>query len=212
MAAKAADCDENTALRGVHDGAVRRRGRAAPAGSRRRRRRAGPRRRAALMPAWFSLNDLHYLLPELVLAGGALVLLVATALDAEGPPGLAVVARHRRPRRASAVAMIAVTPGAPVSVARGLLVDRRVQHVLQGHLPAVGGPHAAAVDALPRHARAPGTASYVFLVLCATLGMMFMATGTDLITIFIGLETMAIVVLHPGRAAQARPAVERGRR
>jgi NADH-quinone oxidoreductase subunit N len=33
---------------------------------------------------------------------------------------------------------------------------------------------------------------YYFLVLCATLGMMFMAGGIDLITIFIGLETMAV--------------------
>jgi NADH:ubiquinone oxidoreductase subunit 2 (subunit N) len=33
---------------------------------------------------------------------------------------------------------------------------------------------------------------YCFLVLCATLGMMIMAGGVDLITIFIGLETMAV--------------------
>ncbi len=33
---------------------------------------------------------------------------------------------------------------------------------------------------------------YYFLILCATLGMMFVAAGIDLITIFIGLETMAI--------------------
>jgi NADH-quinone oxidoreductase subunit N len=33
---------------------------------------------------------------------------------------------------------------------------------------------------------------YYFLILCATLGMMFMASGIDLITLFIGLETMAI--------------------
>ena len=33
---------------------------------------------------------------------------------------------------------------------------------------------------------------YYFLVLCATLGMMFMAGAIDLITIFIGLETMAV--------------------
>ena len=33
---------------------------------------------------------------------------------------------------------------------------------------------------------------YYFLILCATLGMMFMAGGTDLITLFVGLETMAI--------------------
>ena len=33
---------------------------------------------------------------------------------------------------------------------------------------------------------------YYFLILCATLGMMFMASGIDLVTIFIGLETMAV--------------------
>ena len=39
-------------------------------------------------------------------------------------------------------------------------------------------------------ARSPG--EYYFLILCATLGMMIMAGGIDLITIFIGLETMAV--------------------
>ncbi len=34
--------------------------------------------------------------------------------------------------------------------------------------------------------------AYYFLVLCATLGMMVMAAGVDLITLFIGLETMAV--------------------
>ena len=33
---------------------------------------------------------------------------------------------------------------------------------------------------------------FYFLILCATLGMMFMASGVDLITLFIGLETMAV--------------------
>src|SRR4029453_12418878 len=33
---------------------------------------------------------------------------------------------------------------------------------------------------------------YYFLVLCATLGMMIIASAIDLITIFIGLETMAV--------------------
>ena len=33
---------------------------------------------------------------------------------------------------------------------------------------------------------------YYFLVLCATLGMMVMAGATDLISAFIGLETMAV--------------------
>jgi NADH-quinone oxidoreductase subunit N len=34
--------------------------------------------------------------------------------------------------------------------------------------------------------------AYCFLVLAATLGMMFMASGVELVTIFIGLETMAV--------------------
>ena len=33
---------------------------------------------------------------------------------------------------------------------------------------------------------------YYFLILCSTLGMMIMAGGIDLITTFIGLETMAV--------------------
>src|SRR6187402_2762825 len=33
---------------------------------------------------------------------------------------------------------------------------------------------------------------YYFLILCATLGMMIVAGGIDLITTFIGLETMAV--------------------
>src|SRR5947209_19908149 len=33
---------------------------------------------------------------------------------------------------------------------------------------------------------------YYFLILCATLGMMVMAGGIDLFTIFIGLETLAV--------------------
>ena len=44
---------------------------------------------------------------------------------------------------------------------------------------------------VPRSRRHEG-GEYYFLILCATLGMMFMAGGTDLITLFIGLETMAI--------------------
>jgi NADH-quinone oxidoreductase subunit N len=38
--------------------------------------------------------------------------------------------------------------------------------------------------------RSPG--EYYFLILCAVLGMMIMAGGIDLITLFIGLETMAV--------------------
>jgi NADH-quinone oxidoreductase subunit N len=55
---------------------------------------------------------------------------------------------------------------------------------------------AAAITVLMsvRYLEVEGTRAgeYYFLILCATLGMMFMAGGTDLITLFIGLETMAI--------------------
>ena len=40
--------------------------------------------------------------------------------------------------------------------------------------------------------RGRAAGEYYLLILCATLGMMFMASGIDLITIFIGLETMAL--------------------
>jgi len=39
---------------------------------------------------------------------------------------------------------------------------------------------------------------YYFLILCATIGMMFMASGVELITLFIGLETMAVPLAAPG--------------
>ena len=56
---------------------------------------------------------------------------------------------------------------------------------------------AAAITVLMsiRYLATEGAASpgeYYFLILCATLGMMIMAGGIDLITIFIGLETMAV--------------------
>ena len=142
------------------------------------------------MPGWFSLNDLYYILPELVLAVGALALLVATALTPRSRQawlswlGIAVLA-------ASALAMIAVTPDAPVNVARGLLsIDGfstffKAIFLLSAILTLLLSMRYLDTEGA-RHGE------YVFLVLCATLGMMFMATGTDLITIFVGLETMAI--------------------
>jgi NADH-quinone oxidoreductase subunit N len=46
----------------------------------------------------------------------------------------------------------------------------------------------------PRYLATEGVrpGEYYFLMLCATLGMMILAAGIDLITIFIGLETMAV--------------------
>jgi len=196
VALRASDCDENkplnpfatTAPCGDADapGASRPR----PDPCRRLRPPSRPRGRAPLMPAWFSLNDLYYILPELVLAGGVLVVLIATALTARPRQawlswlGIGVLA-------ASAIAMIAVTPAAPVSVARGLLsVDAFSTFFKAIFLLAAAFTLLLSLRYLDTEGARHG--EYVFLVLCATLGMMFMATGTDLITIFVGLETMAI--------------------
>jgi NADH-quinone oxidoreductase subunit N len=142
------------------------------------------------MPVWFSLNDLYYLAPELVLAGATLLLLLATALTPRRHQawlswlGLAAVV-------ASALTLIGVSTGTPINVARGLLSIDAFATFFKGIFLL-----SAALTILlsMRYLDTEGArhGEYVFLVLCATLGMMFMASGTDLITIFIGLETMAI--------------------
>jgi len=142
------------------------------------------------MPAWFSLSDLYYLAPELVLAGGVIVLLAAAALTPRARRGwlswLALAALA-----ASAAAMLAIEPPAPVNVARGLISVDAFATFFKGIFLL-----AAAFTVLlsRRYLETEGAShgEYLFLVLCATLGMMFMASGTDLIVIFVGLETMAI--------------------
>ena len=91
---------------------------------------------------------------------------------------------------ATAVALIPVAD-ANIQVSRGLIaVDRfalffKVIFLLSAALTVLMSV---------RYLEVEGTRAgeYYFLILCATLGMMFMAGGTDLITLFIGLETMAI--------------------
>lgn len=142
------------------------------------------------MPAWFSLNDLYFLLPELVLASGVLVLLVATALTPRRRQGwlswlaLGVLA-------ASAAAVLAVVRPVPVDVAKGLIsVDAFAAFFKGIFLLAAALTVLLSMRYLDTEGASHG--SYMFLVLCATLGMMFMASGTDLVVIFVGLETMAI--------------------
>jgi NADH-quinone oxidoreductase subunit N len=141
------------------------------------------------MPAGVALSDFYYLLPELVLTGGSLLVLLADLL----------VPRERQSLLAwVTLAVLGATAAALIPVAdahtqisHGLMaVDRfalffKVLFLL-----------AAALTVLMsvRYLQIEGTRAgeYYFLILCATLGMMFMAGGTDLITLFIGLETMAI--------------------
>jgi NADH-quinone oxidoreductase subunit N len=140
-------------------------------------------------PAGFSTADFYYLLPELVLTAGSLLLLV---LEASLPRRLdrwqswftiAVLG-------VAGVALLAAD-GVTVTVARGLVaVDGfafffKVLFVFSAALTVAMSPRYLAIEGVR-----PG--EYYFLVLCATLGMMFMAGGIDLITLFIGLETTAV--------------------
>jgi NADH-quinone oxidoreductase subunit N len=141
------------------------------------------------VPPGFSLQDFWYLLPELVLAAGALVLL---GVDLVTP-------RHRQGVLTwVAVAVLGLTAAsmipfasANVTVSRGLIaVDGfafffKAVFLLSAAITILMSAQYLQVEG----ARA---GEYYFLILCATLGMMFMAGGIDLITIFIGLETMAV--------------------
>ena len=136
-----------------------------------------------------ALSDFYYILPELVLTAGALLLLLADL----------VVPRDRQSVLAwVAIAVLGATGLALVPVAD---VQMQISHGLIavdrfGLFFKVIFLIAAALTILMsvRYLDVEGTRAgeYYFLVLCATLGMMFMASGTDLITLFVGLETMAI--------------------
>jgi NADH-quinone oxidoreductase subunit N len=78
-----------------------------------------------------------------------------------------------------------------VEVAHGLLaVDQFALFFKVVFLGAAAFTVLMSVRYLEIEGASPG--EYYFLILCATLGMMIMAGGIDLITIFIGLETMAV--------------------
>src|SRR5260221_2810613 len=141
------------------------------------------------MPAGISTSDFYYILPELILTGGALLVLVADVL------------LPRRSGNALAwvtllvigVALASLVPFAPsrVEVAHGLIAgDQFALFFKVVFLIAAAMTVLMSVRYLEVEGASPG--EYYFLVLCATLGMMIMAGGIDLITIFIGLETMAV--------------------
>jgi NADH-quinone oxidoreductase subunit N len=141
------------------------------------------------VPAGINLSDFYYLLPEIVLTTGALFLLVADLLVPRDKQSilagvtLAVLA-------ATAAALVPVAD-AHLQVSKGLIaVDRFALFFKVIFL----GSAALTVLMSVRYLEVEGTRAgeYYFLILCATLGMMFMAGGIDLITLFIGLETMAI--------------------
>ena len=150
------------------------------------------------MPPGFSGADFYYLLPELVVTLGALLVLTTDVLLPRRAPATGASTGPDRVLLALSLATLigaglCLVPavGQNLTIAKGLFaVDGfgtffKVLFLGSAAVTVLMSPQYLRVEA----AR-PG--EYYFLVLCATLGMMVIAAAIDLITIFIGLETMAI--------------------
>jgi len=140
------------------------------------------------MPPGVSLSDFYYILPELVLTAGALILLVVDVLLPRGSRALTWVTIA-----VLAATLVSLAPfrGVTVEVANGLIaVDSFSLFFKVVFLIAAIMTVLMSDRYLQMEGASPG--EYYFLILCATLGMMVMAGGIDLITAFIGLETMAV--------------------
>jgi NADH-quinone oxidoreductase subunit N len=139
------------------------------------------------MPAGVSVRDFWYLLPELVLTGGALLVLI---VDVLAPRNGRVLAWTTMVVIGATLASLIPFTGTHYEVAHLIAVDRFALFFKILFLVAAAMTVLMSVRYLDIEGASPG--EYYFLVLCATLGMMIMAGGIDLITIFIGLETMAV--------------------
>ncbi|HEY3043742.1 MAG TPA: NADH-quinone oxidoreductase subunit N [Vicinamibacterales bacterium] len=144
------------------------------------------------MPPGISTSDFYYILPELVLTAGALLVLIAdVALPRSSRTSHGVLAWLTLAVIGVTLASLVPFTGTRVEVAHGLMaVDRfglffKIVFLISAAMTVLMSIRYLEVEGAP-----PG--EYYFLILCATLGMMVMAGGIDLITIFIGLETMAI--------------------
>jgi NADH-quinone oxidoreductase subunit N len=138
----------------------------------------------------FSPGDFRALLPELVLTCVALVVLLSDAFIPRARH--AVIAWITLAGLALTALALVPLAGAPATTAaRGLMaVDAFGTFFKVLFLGAAALTVLMSTRYLQVEGVRPGT--YYFLLTCATLGMMFMASGIDLVTLFIGLETMAI--------------------
>jgi NADH-quinone oxidoreductase subunit N len=140
------------------------------------------------MPAGVSAADFYYLLPEMVITAGALLVLVTDVLLPRGSRLLTWVTVGVL---VATLASLAPFTNTNLEIAQGLIaVDRfafffKVVFLLAALLTVLMSARYLEIEGA-----SPG--EYYFLILCATLGMMIMAGGVDLITSFIGLETMAV--------------------
>jgi len=142
----------------------------------------------ATMPAGLSVSDFYYILPELVMTGGALIVLIADVLLPRGSKALGWITLL-----VIGATLASLTPFATthVEVAHGLLAVDRFALFFK-ILFLVAAAIAVLMSGRYLEIERVSASEYYFLILCATLGMMVMAGGIDLISIFIGLETMAV--------------------
>jgi NADH-quinone oxidoreductase subunit N len=140
------------------------------------------------MPPGISLSDFYYILPEIVMTISALALLVADVLLPRSSGARAWVTLA-----GIGATLLSLLPfiGTRVEVSNGLIaVDEFALFFKVVFLLAAAMTVLMSVRYLEVEGASPG--EYYFLILCSTLGMMIMAGGIDLITSFIGLETMAV--------------------
>ena len=140
------------------------------------------------MPAGFTGADFYYILPEIVLTVGALLVLILDLLVRDRDDLTFI----------TTLGVLGVTTtvllsfaGVDAMASRGLLaIDGfalffKFVFLLSAAITVLMSSTYLKVESVK-------AGEYYFLILCATLGMMFMASGVDLITLFIGLETMAV--------------------
>src|SRR3954453_4792028 len=151
------------------------------------------------MPPGIATSDFVNIIPELVITAGALILLIADVLVSR--PASRATGRGAGVLGWVTLGVIGATVLSffwpvqiyrlHVEVAHGLLaVDRfalffKILFLLAAAITVLMSMRYLAIEGA-----SPG--EYYFLILCATLGMMIMAGGIDLISLFIGLETMAV--------------------
>lgn len=149
------------------------------------------------MPDTLSLAELNIgvLLPELVLFGFALLIMLVDMFQAPEETG---GIRSSLPwiALAGVVATIGVcawTWNAPVASFQGAAIaDRYAQGVNLTVLIATGLGILLSVGYMPKVIKTPGE-YYALLLLCA-VGMMVMGAATDLITVFLALETFSLAL------------------
>ena len=88
-------------------------------------------------------------------------------------------------------AMLWPIAGAQIEVARGLVAIDSFSLFFKA-LFLISAALTVLLSARYLSVEGVGSGEYYFLIVCSTLGMMFMAGGIDLVSLFIGLETMAV--------------------